>query len=82
MNINDNLTVSGNLINGTTNVLTALGEKATTIQLSSLETNLTASVNLVSTNQTTNYYTKAQTDGFLSGKVSSIAPTLTGIASA
>ena len=76
------LTVSGNLLAGTTNVLTALGEKATTAQLSTLETNLTASVNSVSTSQTSNYYTKTQTDGFLNGKVSSAAPTFTGIASA
>ena len=76
------LTVSGNLLAGTTNVLTALGEKATTTQLSALETNLTASVNSVSTSQTSNYYTKTQTDGFLNGKVSNAAPTFTGLASA
>ena len=77
--------MSGNLVIGTapntTNVLTALGEKATTAQLNTLETNLASSVNSVSASQTNNYYTKTQTDGFLNGKVSSAGPTLTGTTS-
>ncbi len=44
------------------------------------QTNLTASVNLVSTNQTLLH--GSTNERFLSGKVSSVAPTFTGIAAA
>ena len=60
-----NLTVSGALVNGTTNVLTELGTKATTAAMSTLQTNLEASINAGSTTLQNNYYNKTSIDSSL-----------------
>ena len=73
-----NLTVSGNLINGTTNVLTSLSEKATIAAMNTLQTNLEASINAVPNN----YYSKTYIDSELLKKASLISPALTGTATA
>ena len=60
-----NLTVSGALVIGTTNVLTELGTKATTAAMSTLQTNLEASINAGSTTLQNNDYKKTSVDSSL-----------------
>ena len=43
-------------------------------------TNLEASITAVGNNQTNNYYTKTQTDGFLGAKLNSVSPVWTSTA--
>ena len=43
-------------------------------------TNLQASITAVGNNQTANYYTKTQTDGFLGARINSVSPAWTGTA--